>query len=323
MTQRQAKFSFVSMVSSFLLAVGLWAYVSMNSQYTTVVDLPLFVTLPENRAIETPIPPSIRAQVRGVGWQLFNLNFSFPPRCVVVVDNEMLSAEQSTLRLTRKLLEQGMQLPDQVEPLGFVPDSLVFQVGRLSRKRVPVYPVLDVTLRDGFITTGVPHVEPDSIDILGNRNILDRIAYWKTRPITLESLYKPVSMTASLSDSLANVIQLSRAVVSVYVDVQQIAEMTFEHVPVELLSAPGNHNILIQPPMVTLTVRGGINQISVLNRNDIKVYVDYSEVVQNTTGVLLPRVSLPPDINVLSMMPARLRYVRRIDAQAPPGTRVQ
>ncbi len=319
MTQRQSKFSFLSLMTSFLLAVGLWVYVSMNSQYTTVVDLPLFVTLPENRAIETPIPQAIRAQVRGVGWQLFNLNFSFPPRCVVTVNDEMLGPEQTTFKLTRKLLEQGMQLPDQVEPLGLVPDSLVFQVGRVSRKRVPVYPVLAITLRKGFITTGVPHVEPDSVDILGNRNILDRIKYWKTKPITLANLYKPVSITASLSDSLANITQLSRSVVSVYVDVQQIAEMTFDNVPVELLSAPGNHNILIQPSSVSLTVRGGINQISVLNQNDIKVYVDYSEVVQNTTGILIPRVSLPPDINVLNLAPARVRYVRRISAQTASG----
>lgn len=318
MTQRQTKFSFLSMIISFLLAVGLWIYVSMNSQYTTVVDLPLFVSLPDNRAIETPIPQAIRAQVRGVGWQLFNLNFSFPPRCVVVINDEMLGPEQTTFKLTRKLLEQGMLLPGQVEPLGFVPDSLVFQVGKVSRKRVPVQAVLSVVgLREGFIVIGLPHVEPDSVDILGNRNILDNIHYWKTQPIVLENLYKPASITAALSDSLANITQLSRSVVSVYLDVQQVAEMTFENVPVELLSAPSNHNIVLQPSTVSLTVRGGINQISVLNPNDIKVYVDHSDIVQNTTGVLMPRVTLPPNISVLNTVPSRIRFVRRVSSALP------
>lgn len=311
MTQRQSRFSLVSLLMSFLLAVGLWIYVSMNSQYTTVVDLPLFVNLPEDRAIETPIPQTIRAQVRGAGWQLFNLNFSFPPRCVVTISDEMLQGDQTTFRLTRKVLEQGIQLPAQVEPLGFIPDTLAFQVGTVSRKRVPVYPVLDVTLQDGFIITGIPHVEPDSVDIMGNRNILENISFWKTEPIQLENLYKPASMTARLSDSLGNIVQLSRSVVSVYLDVQQIAEMTFTNVPVELLSAPANNNILLQPSTISLTVRGGINQISILSQNDIKVYVDYADLLQNTTGILTPKVTLPADINVLNMTPPRIRYVHR------------
>lgn len=311
MTQRQSKFSLLSLLMSFLLAIGLWVYVSMNSQYTTIVDLPLFVNLPENRAIETPIPQTIRAQVRGAGWQLFNLNFSFPPRCVVTISEEMLQRDQTTFKLTRKVLEQGIQLPAKVEPLGFIPDTLAFLVGTVSRKRVPIYPVLDITLQKGFINTGIPHVEPDSVDIMGNRNILEHVNFWKTEPITLEDLYKPASITARLSDSLGNIVQLSRSVVSVYLDVQQIAEMTFNNVPVELLSAPANNNILLQPSTISLTVRGGINQISILNQNDIKVYVDYADIVQNTTGILTPRVTLPADISVLNMGPPRIRYVRR------------
>lgn len=311
MTQRQSKFSLLSLLMSFLLAIGLWIYVSMNSQYTTIVDLPLFVNLPENRAIETPIPQTIRAQVRGAGWQLFNLNFSFPPRCVVTISEEMLQHGQTTFKLTRKVLEQGIQLPAKVEPLGFIPDTLAFLVGTVSRKRVPIYPVLDITLQKGFINTGIPHVEPDSVDIMGNRNILEHVDFWKTEPITLEDLYKPASITARLSDSLGNIVQLSRSVVSVYLDVQQIAEMTFNNVPVELLSAPANNNILLQPSTISLTVRGGINQISILNQNDIKVYVDYADIVQNTTGILTPRVTLPADISVLNMGPPRIRYVRR------------
>lgn len=311
MTQRQSKFSLLSLLMSLLLAIGLWVYVSMNSQYTTIVDLPLFINLPENRAIETPIPQTIRAQVRGAGWQLFNLNFSFPPRCVVTISEEMLQSNQTTFKLTRKVLEQGIQLPAKVEPLGFIPDTLAFLVGTVSRKRVPVYPVLDITLQNGFINIGIPHVEPDSVDIMGNRNILENITFWKTEPIELEDLYKPASITARLSDSLGNIVQLSRSVVSVYLDVQQIAEMTFSNVPVELLSAPVNNNILLQPSTISLTVRGGINQISILNQNDIKVYVDYMDIVQNVTGILTPRVTLPADISVLNIDPPRIRYVRR------------
>lgn len=287
----------------------------MNSQYTTVIDLPLFVSLPESRAIETPIPKNIRAQVRGIGWQLFTMYFSFPPRCMVKVTDEMLPKDQVAFRLTSKILEQGIQLPTNVAPLVFIPDTISFDVGTISRKRVAVRPVLNVHMREGFIVTGTPLVEPDSVTIMGNRHILDRVQYWNTEPIALGDLYKPVHVQASLSDSLGNIIQLSRPSVSVYFNVQQIAEMTFHHVPVELLSAPANHNIVIQPSTISLTVRGGINQISILDQSDIRVYVDYTNVVQNNTGVLFPQVSLPADLSVLNTVPSRLRYIRRISAE--------
>lgn len=313
MTQRQPKFSFLSMLASFLLAVGLWVYVSMNAQYTTVVDLPLLVSLPDSRAIETPIPKNIRAQVRGVGWQLFNMHFSFPPRCIVKVTEEMLQREQTAFRLTSKILEQSIQLPTNVAPLGFIPDTISFDVGTISRKKVPMHLSLDVRLRDGFIITGKPHVEPDSVTLLGNRHILDKVRYWRTEPIVLHDLYKPIGVQANLSDSLGNIIQLSRPSVSVYFNVQQIAEKTFDYIPVELLSAPANHNIILQPAIVSLTVRGGINQISILEQSDIKLYVDYANVMQNNTGVLFPQASLPADIAVLNTVPSRIRYVRRIE----------
>ncbi len=277
-----------------------------------MVELPFEMKLPPNRAFETAVVPMVRARVQGAGWQLVNFQWFSNPRCAVFVKDKLLSNEQSTIQVTKMMITQGMQVPIGVLVLDILSDPFTVQIGMIDQKKVPILPVLNVQPREGFIVTNTTSIIPDSITIRSNRKTLAFITAWKTAPIELADLFEPRTVSARLSDTLSGIVEVPSVNLNATLNVQQMAEVTFDDVPVKLLSAPPNHSIALAPAYVTVTVRGGINQIAKLTLNEIVVFVEYTEALANTTGNMLPRVALPPDVTIIQCSPSHIQCVRRV-----------
>lgn len=284
------------------------------------IELPLELKLPQNRALETPVPPLVRVRVQGSGWLLMNMNFTPQARCVVYVQEKLLATvaedtQQSSLSVTKTLLRQGVQLPAGVQAIALLSEPFVAQVGVIDQKNVAIHPVLQVQPRDGFIITGISAITPDSITLRSNKRTLAALKRWNTAPIVLRDVYEPLTVQTTLSDSLAGVVQViqqSGISPSVSINVQQMAELTIDDVPVALLSAPPSHNILLAPARLRVTLRGGVGQIAKLTASDVTAFVDYSDAQSNYTGVLVPHISAPAEIAVVRIEPPRLHCVRRL-----------
>jgi hypothetical protein len=326
-------------VVCFLLAAGMWVYASMREEYAMTIDLPFEVRLPQNRAMETPLPAVVQARVQGAGWLLMNMNFTNQARCVVYVPEKLLlrtSDEEQfgSVQVTKDMLRQGLQLPAGVHALEMLSEPLVAQVGVIDQKNVPLRPVLQVQPRDGFIITGISAITPDSITLRSNKRTLAALHHWNTVPIVLRDVYEPQTVQTALSDSLAGVVQVlqrggTNLTPSVGINVQQMAELTLDDVPVALLSAPPSHNLVLSPVRLRVTVRGGVGQIAKLTASDVTAFVEYSEAQSNYTGVLVPHISTPPEVTIIHTEPPRVQCVRRlppvtglaINVAAPRGTK--
>lgn len=303
------------MVISLFLAVGLWLYVSMNGEYTTTLELPFSVILPENRAVENALPLSVQTNVRGTGWQLFNASYSSSPRCAVVIPYKFLEQEQTVFKLNKTTLLQSVQLPADISASDMLLDSLSLQIGVISQKKVPIRAVLSVTTRDGFMLTSVPKIEPDSIVIRGNKKALEHIEFWNTEPILVSDAFKPLNRVVRLSDSLSNIIFRLQKDVAISIDIQQTAEITYQNIPIEFLSKPTVNGAVVQPMSVAVTMRGGINAINNLSASDIKVAIDFGDSGRNSGGFLPFRVSAPAGILILSVSPPRAQVIHRVFAK--------
>ncbi len=313
-----AGFAIVPFFACMALATALWFYASMREEYSTVVEVPLEMRLPEYRVLESSLMPFIRARVQGAGWQLLNLALSGEARCAVFVSDKSLPQSEAKVTVTRSMLSQGMQVPTGIHVVNILTDPFTAQIGVIERKKVPIVPVLNVDLREGFMLSGRPAVFPDSVTLRSSRRTLASISLWKTQPIVLSDVYAPVSVQTRLSDTLAGIVDVPSVTVTTALNVQQMAELVLHDVRVVLTSAPTSHRVVISPTFVTLTLRGGIHQIAALSAADVTVSVDYSTALGNTTGSLVPKITVPADITVLSIAPARLRCVQRFGSVPQP-----
>jgi hypothetical protein len=332
---RPSSFALLPFSVCLLISIGLWFYAGMREEYTMILDVPLEVRLPAQRTLETPIPSAIRTRIQGAGWQLLNINLSSPIRCVIMLSDKLLSTQylptdqsstqestsspttlknnstalSSSVTITKLMLTQGLQVPAGIAVLDVMAEPFTAMIGTIEQKKVPIVPILNIQPREGFMLLGIIAIRPDSVTLRSNRRTLSTLSSWRTKPIDLVDVYEPITVQAPLADSLAGIVRLPPIFPAITLNIQQMAEYTFDDIPVRLVSAPTKHRISLQPRYVSVTVRGGVGHITSLSTSDISVVVDYSDAIASATGLVKPRITLPPDITLAQMRPERLHCV--------------
>jgi hypothetical protein len=98
-------------------------------------------------------------------------------------------------------------------------------------------------------------------------------------------------------------------VVSVMLDVQRIVDKNFEELHVDVIDIPGDRDVVLIPNKVNIGIRGGIDILGRISHEDIRVFVNYRDVVLDTLGGISPIVRLPENTQLLFVKPENLRYV--------------
>ena len=119
-------------------------------------------------------------------------------------------------------------------------------------------------------------IKPEKIDIAGPKKELALINHIETINDTISGLTSFYSGEVKIK-SLGRLIKYSTNSVEISVDIQNISERIIVDVPVIIVNIPKKIRVFPSPQTVSLTVIGGINQISNLNPNDIKVIVDFND----------------------------------------------
>ena len=296
---------------TFLGALGfafaLWLYITLNTEFITFVKLPLVVKLPANRAIESPLPPFISVKVRGTGWQIFNLNyFNSAAKCEIDLINEKIS--DSLHLLSRIDIMKNLQSTLNIDAIDVMPSMLNLSMGKIEEFSIIIKPDVVIEPSDGYMLVGDVLTKPDLINIAGNEKIIQKITEWKTIPYKVENAREPIFSVVQLVDSLTNIVTLSQNTVKVIADIQKISEIEVRDIPVQISGSdlPKEHQIM--PKRLTITLRGGIDDIVGLNYDNISITVNSADVLNDTTGILIPRVELPQNIKMLTIRPQYITH---------------
>ncbi len=300
-----------SFLGSILFAASLWGYTSLNHEYTPFVKIPLDIILPKDKAIENPLPQNISIKVKGSGWQLFYLIFfNSTKECIVDLSDNDISEDEYTV--TRADILKGIQNIVDVETIDVLPESMKLVIGQLVTRKVPVNPIISISPRAGFVAMTDFKISPDSIEITGNETTVRNIKFWNTETIIIEGVYKPTSMSLALSDTLSTIIKKSRTTINISFDVQQEADITIFDVPVQIRggSLPKNHKL--KPSRINVVVQGGVNQIAAISKYNIESFVDYNELINDSTGIVTPKVEINQSVSKYHLSPQYIYHYRII-----------
>lgn len=314
------KVSIVSLFFCLMLSAALWGYVSLKTPATIFVQFPLVVQPQEDKAVQNELPKFITAKIRTSGWQIINLEYiSAKPECSIDL-TKFSETSKGDFTLSKNDILQNLHPPLSLEKIvELSPENLSISTGTIARRTVSVSPSIEITPRDGFIIVGGIHVEPDSIVIRGNEAMLRTIQRWQTFPIKIPDATKSFRMEIKLVDSLQNHIALSQPTVTISCDIQQTAEITFDDIPLEILSEPPQSNHSLLPDRISVTLRGGSEQLAQLSASAVRALVEFQTIAHDTTGIVTPVISLPPSLTLLNITPPYLRH-KRIDKQMTQKT---
>ena len=282
------------------LALLLWIFVVSQDEYTLILDLPIEArNLNVQKAHKEEVPPNASVRLRGTGRDLFKSfllkNFG---GFKLVLDLEGISREyEFVLNEYFEKFPQKVVLPLNYN-LSFVevvyPNRIKISLDDYSSKSVPIISNLHIKPAPGFIMVGNQIIKPEKIDIAGPKKELALINHIETIKDTISGLTSFYSGEIK-TKSLGRLIKYSTNSVEISLDIQEISERIIVDVPVIIVNIPKKIRVFPSPQTVSLTVIGGINQISNLNPNDIKVIVDFNDW-SHLKQFYEPKVSIPKNL---------------------------
>jgi len=295
-------------IASLILSILVWLSVSMNNQYSIGIRVPFRVSnLPDGIALANPIPSSILVRVRGTGWQLASAYLSTTSS----VNFDLSTFDRRRILLTSRELGYSLDLGSSAEVLGFTPDTVMITLDGVINKQVPVTPKLIVEPREGFTIVGEPELSPDSVQISGAKKLVETINSWPTQTKKYKKVMNGIDVTLPLSDTLKGIVALNTTTVNVKIDIEQIADNTYSNIPVTILNNLDSASVLLLPPTVNVTVRGGINTMTDMTPDSFRVTVDYNELLHSSSSYTRPNVVTPLDLQIISIQPDSVEFVIR------------
>jgi hypothetical protein len=311
-------FSLRTTIFSVVLALALWLFVSMRSTYEVVTSVPLEFVLPSNRSIETLVASDVRLKLRATGWHLINILYlNAQSSCVL----DLTQSTSTSARIGIQDMKLGFRAPVPATVVEVLSDEFDVQLGIVGQKRVPLRSQVRVETAPGFMVVGSTEMMPDSVNIRGNIKVLSAISSWPTRAREIAGIKEDITGYVGVSDSLRANITVEPKAVYYRARVQRSADVEIEDVPVVIQGAPNAHSApsaagangpssahSLLPMRVSVSVRGGIQVVEALTANDISVSVDYAQLLNDTTGSIIPTVNAPASVRVLAVQPARLLH---------------
>jgi hypothetical protein len=295
-------------ITTTLIGIFLWLSATLRDQYQITVTAPLVIEdIPEGVAIRTPVPRTVQLKFRGNGWRLAGLLMG--PDMEVHIPFGALPQGNRTITINE--ITERISYSPSVELVSMNPDTITVRLDRLTTRRVPVIPDLDVTFKEGYGQVGTVLVSPESVTVNGAETILRDITSWKTTRASFEELKTPVEQEVALARSDNLMLSCTPPAVRVRINVQLFAEKVFSGLPVEIAGLPANRDVIFIPPKIEIVVRGGIRQLASLLPVDFQLGISYDRVVADTTGTVEPEVVAPSGVQVVSRRPERVQYVVR------------
>jgi len=290
---------------SFIFSVFIWLYINLSHDYVIDLSVPLNVKLSGKQALGNELPSAIDLTVKGKGWDLITLMLSKSAVFNLDLTNYKRDTRISTIQEIRNLLN----IPTSISVINIYPDTIEIAFDNLTEKMVRVRNGINVIPKENYVIIGNPQITPDSVKITGASSVISKIKYISTDNITLSDINANITKTVRIRDTLQNIIKIEPKQVTVTFYVELAAEKEYDDVSVTITGIPEDKEVIVIPPKIKLTFRGGVEQLSNINTDNIRAKIDFKSIEKDSTGYIVPDIELPENINLIKYEPEQFQYI--------------
>ena len=298
------KSNIISIIFITLFSIILWVFVSFSGEFFTTLKFPLKVAgVADNKSISNQSVDNVTLNLKGQGWQLAQLTIGRNPNFIVNT-NSALGVHNVSLR---NEIDANTWLSSSLQVLEIEPEKVSFNIEPIFRKKVKIQHQLDLSFKPNYGLVSKIILSPDSVTISGPESIISKINKVYTEHLKLIGAERKVVEYVDLKK--INFVEMSLEQVNIDFDVQKIVDKTFENIPVNIKNVPPSRDLNLFPTKITIILRGGINILGKLNKDDISAYVNYSQALYDTLGSIEPIIEIPEFTTVIDKKPRKLEYI--------------
>ena len=290
---------------SFVFASALWLYINLNLSYSLDISIPVEIQTTKSQALTEDIPNKIEVKVKGKGWDLLNILISKDLK----YNLDISKMKKDSKIITGQFVNERLNLQQNVSILEINPDTININFDKVFEKLVPVRNNITLNLKEGYSIVGTPVLIPDSVKIQGSSYLLNKIKYVPTEYKVISNVNSDVSGVVNLKDTLSNVIKIDQKQVNFRFKIQLSAEKNLDDILINVLNVPQDKEVLLIPPKLSVSLRGGVEQLTQITSSDVIVNIEFGKIENDTLGFVIPEIIIPDETSMLKSEPSKLQYI--------------
>lgn len=283
-----------------LIAFGFWVLQYLQQRFEISLVVPLnYKNVPEQVALNPGLPQEISLRIADKGTILLNYTLS---RKVTSIDIDLnkINPGKSYYSISGIALEKEItkRLPASTSLVGYTPDKIEIKYNSQKEKTIPVRISGSILPKAGYMFEDSIHLDPEEITVYGSDVILDTLKAIYTKSLDLKDLQAHFEKRVDLVFPKGIVSDKKSVLLSG--DIEGYTEKTFK-LPVACENVPAEYVVRLFPSIVEVTCQVALSRYTSLSENDIKLYVNYEDLIENK------ELSTPVKISVT---PQWVRYYR-------------
>ena len=293
----------------FLLFVGLtmifwWGRVMSSPRDMHMKVSVNYTGIPQQIVLDRELPNTLTITVRDEGKHLRQVSRHGVELSINL--SRYLREDHGRVELTADVLRPKLQdiLLGSMQLQQVAPESIVFAYHTQQRKRVPVCVQSEVTIADQYHLVGNGKVQPDSVNIFGDKETIYAIAQILTDSVRVEMLRDSVTQIVALQ--VPKGIRVEPNVVTIAWKAEQFTEKTFT-LPVQVEGLPVGEKLRLFPQIAEVSVHVSMSHFADITSEDIQVVCHYPE--EERTSLPLEVKTNNPHIYSTRISPAAVEYI--------------
>jgi YbbR domain-containing protein len=290
---------------SIFFAVILWIYLNLSYTYSIEMEVPLELTYSKSEAVADQLPSNLDVTVNGRGWDLLNIIMFKKLQYKL----DLSKYKQESKIITNQSIQERLNLPSNVSLTKIEPEEIDINLDKYSEKYVRLRSNLIVKTKDSYKLVGSIKLSPDSVKIIGANSVLSKIKFIPTEVKVIEDINSNMSGLINIKDTLGNLIKIEPKSVRYSFNVELSADKNFADLDIAINNVPENKEVLLIPPKAEISLKGGVEQLSKINPAEIKLFIDFKKLEDDTLGYFVPEIQLPVEANVININPPKFQYI--------------
>lgn len=296
----------------FLLASTLfWFLTKLSKEYETKVVYNVnYNNLPSSKLFQNTPIDKLELYIKGTGFKLLREEIR-STKLNISLKNVISNGKYSNFLIAKTKEEEiQRQLDKNIELIGFVKDTLFFELGFNKHKKVPVEANLDFSFKSGYNLSSKVFLIPDSIEVSGPEIQVDKINSIPTSLLKLDAIVDDVYKEIGIQKQDAlDKIKYSTDKIQVVAEVEKFTEDSFE-IPFFISGLPPGTNITTYPNSVKVYYQVGLSNYNKIAASDFKIVCNYNVVDGDNTHYLIPKlVETPSLVSSIRIVPERIEYL--------------
>ena len=281
----------------FLVSVVFWFLTKLSKEYESTITYPVsYQNLPKDKLLQEEPQNAIDIHIKATGFKI--LSGKLFPRTLKIDGSNLIARSRNKyyLLLPQQRLSIQKQMNTGVDIDHFIKDSVSLNLGALSRKKVPVKFVSDITYQAGYDLDGTMNINPDSIVVSGPESILDTILFVETESFVQKDLHESIKSELSLKKfGTGQNINFDIEKVAINAKVEKFTEGTIK-LPFTVVNLPDDLRINAFPKEIELTYKVALSKFSQVNTSSFTIEFDYELSSDNNLSYLVPKLTRQSDL---------------------------